>query len=134
MLALLLAAAPVDAALLDGLPMAEAVLTAHGKTQSCAGPKLADVVVKLGAPAGDTVRGKALATTIIARARDGYVVVFSLGELDAELGASKAIVATRCDGKPLDAEAGPFRIVVPGELRAARSVRQLESLEISPAP
>lgn len=130
MLALLLAAAPVDAALLESLPVAEAVLTAHGKTQNCSGPKLADVVAKLGAPAGDAVRGKALAATVTATARDGYVVVFSLGELDAKLGASKAIVATRCDGKPLDAEAGPYRLVVPGEARAARSVRQLESLEI----
>lgn len=132
LLALLVAATPVavDATLLVGLPEREAVLTAHGKTATCTGPLLADVAAKLGAPQGSDLKGEALGWTLLASASDGYKVRFSLGELDAKLGASKAIVATQCDGKPLDEADGPYRLVVPGETRAARSVRQMESLTL----
>lgn len=123
---------PVTAELLAGLPEVEASFTAHEKTQSCTGPTLASVVGKMGVPQGKDARGEVLATGIVVRARDGYTVLFSIGELDTMLGASKAIVATKCDGKALSAEDGPYRLAVPGEQRAARSVRQLESLTIRP--
>ena len=128
-LALVLAAAPVDAALLKGLPSAEVTLVAHGKTQHCAGPSLASVLAKLGYPAGEKLGGKALAGGIVARASDGYAVLLSLGEIDATLGNETAIIATTCDGKPLDDKEGPFRLILPDEKRPARSVRQLVSLE-----
>jgi sulfur carrier protein ThiS len=123
-------AIPVDAKLLDGLVEHEAVITGHGETVTCNGPALADIVAKLGAPQGKAVYGEALGFTVLASARDGYKVRFSLGELDAMLGASKAIVAVRCNGKMLDSTDGPYRLVVPGEQRGARSVRQLESLTL----
>lgn len=126
------ATATVDEALLSGLPSVEATLTAHGETHVCSGPTLASVIGKMGAPQGKDVKAEALTTSVIAKGRDGYAVRFSLGELDAMLGASKAIVATQCDGKPLNETDGPHRLVVPGEQRAARSVRQLESLTIEP--
>jgi hypothetical protein len=78
----------------------------------------------------EALRGAALARGVLVTARDGYRVLFSLGELDASLGAVGAIVATRCDGKPLDEADGPFRLIVPKDGRPARSVRQLESLAV----
>lgn len=123
---------PITAQLLAGLPEVEASFIAHEKTQTCTGPTLANVIGKIGVPTGKDVRGETLATGIVARARDGYTVLFSIGELDAMLGGSKAIVATKCDGKAIPAEDGPYRLVVPGEQRAARSVRQLESLTVRP--
>ncbi len=120
----------VDETLLKGLPTIEAVLTAHGETHRCTGPTLASVLVRMGAPHGDALRGKALTRAVIARARDGYAVLFSLGEIDAGLGAEPAIIATRCDGKAIDPKDGPYRLVLPGEQHLARSVRQLESLEV----
>ena len=114
----------------DGLVEHEAVITGHGETVTCNGPALADIVARLGAPQGKAVYGEALGFTVLASARDGYKVRFSLGELDAMLGASKAIVAVRCNGAMLDSADGPYRLVVPGEQRGARSVRQLESLTL----
>lgn len=131
---LLLAAATVltvDAKLLDTLPRVEARFTAHGTTQTCTGPLLWAVLAKAGVPGGKDVRGPLLATVVVARARDGYAVAFSLGELDPLLGAGKVIVAERCDGKPLAAADGPYRLVAPFEQRAARSVRQLTTLEVN---
>lgn len=125
----------VDAALLADLPVAEASFTAHGQTQRCEGPLLRDLVVKLGAPSGHDLSGPALTRGVVVRARDGYAVLFSLGELDAALGTSDAILALRCDGKPLGDEIGPVRLVAPGEQRAARSARQVATIElVDPAP
>jgi hypothetical protein len=39
-------------------------------------------------------------------------------------------VVTKRDGKPLSDSDGPFELIVPGEKRAARSVRQVRELEI----
>lgn len=121
--------AKVDDALLHGLPEVEAVLTAHGTSQKCTGPSLISVLDRLGYPTGKNLRGPALATGFVVRGRDGYAVLFSLGELDGELGATSAIVATSCDGKAIPETEGPFRLVVPDEVRASRSVRQVDSIE-----
>ena len=120
----------IDVASLADLPLTEASLTAHGETQRCEGPLLRDLVKKLGAPSGHDLRGETLGRGILIRAHDGYAVLFSLGELDSSLGASKAILALRCDGQALTVEDGPVRLVVPGEQRAARSVRQIASVTL----
>jgi Oxidoreductase molybdopterin binding domain len=137
--ALLLAAAlpdqlPLDTAALGRLPVASASLTAHGETQRCDGVWLSDLAAAAGLPAGDAVRGPALTTLIVAEAADGYRVAFSLAEIDAKLGGRAVLIATRCNGKPLDAASGPLRLVVPGEARAARSVRQLQRLRVVALP
>lgn len=147
MVALLLAAAqpapldavfpdalPLDAATLSRLPAASATLTAHGRTSRCDGVWLADLAAATGLPSGEALRGPALRIAIVAEAADGYRAAFTLAELDAKLGNRPVLVATRCDNTPLDAETGPLRLVVPGEARAARSVRQLRSLKIRIIP
>ncbi|MBS0483566.1 MAG: hypothetical protein JSR96_15780 [Proteobacteria bacterium] len=120
----------VDAALLDGLPRAEAMLSVHGETHRCTGPALTAVLARLGLPQGEDLRGPHLASGVRLRARDGYAVLFSLGELDPTLGQEAAIIATACDGKALDAATGPYRLVVPGDKRPARAMRQLASIEL----
>jgi DMSO/TMAO reductase YedYZ molybdopterin-dependent catalytic subunit len=139
-LSLLVAAAalpaslPIDAATLARLPAASATLTAHGQSQQCSGVWLADLAAAAGLPAGEALRGPALTTLIVAEAADGYRVAFSLAELDAKLGNRPVLVATACDGKPLAQADGPLRLVVPGEVRAARSVRQLRALRVVSLP
>ncbi len=44
------------------------------------------------------------------------------------------LVADRKDGKPLDAHEGPFRLVVPGDKRPARSARSIVKIEIRALP
>lgn len=117
-----------DAAARAGLAPATATLAAHGATQRCTGVRLADLVARAGLPTADAIRGPALTMVIIAEAADGYRVAFSLGEIDPRLGNTDIVVADACDGKPLAAADGPVRLVVPGEARAARSVRQLVRL------
>lgn len=132
-LAMLIAVAgdhPVTAELLAGAPRETVTFEAHGRTARCTGVPLRAVLTQLGLPEGSALRGAALSTVIVAEARDGYKVAFSLGELDPALGGKAVLLAEACDGKPLDATDGPFRLVVPGEARAARSVRQLVRLRV----
>lgn len=128
------ASLPLDAASLAPLPRASADLTAHGKTSRCDGVWLADLVAAKGLPSGEAVRGPALSILIRAEAADGYRVVFALSEIDRRLGNKPVLIADRCDGKPLPADDGPLRLVVPGEARAARSVKQLRALSIQQLP
>lgn len=122
---------PLD---LAGLPRQPALLVAHGTTLACDGVRLADLLARAGVPAGEALRGPALARVVIATGKDGYRVVFSLAELDAKLGNRPVFVADRCAGAPLAAGDGPLRLVVPGEARAARSVRQLATLRVTIVP
>jgi hypothetical protein len=125
---------PVDAATLAKLPAASATLTAHGQIHACTGVWLTDLAVAAGLPAGEALRGPALTTIIVAEAADGYRVAFSLAELDPKLGNHKVLVANACDSKALSAADGPLRLVVPGEVRAARSVRQIRALRVVALP
>jgi DMSO/TMAO reductase YedYZ molybdopterin-dependent catalytic subunit len=94
------------------------------------GVPLREILKRAGAPLGNQLRGKALASYVLAKAHDGYQVVFTLGELDAAFGNEQILVADKRDGKPLFGYQGPFRLVCPHDKAGARSVRMLETLEI----
>ena len=51
-------------------------------------------------------------------------------ELDSSSIDKLVYVVTKQDGKPLAEKDGPFRLVIPGEKRGARWVRQVTSLKI----
>ena len=94
------------------------------------GVRLREILQRAGAPLGKDLRGKALATYVVAKGHDGYEVVFSLGEIAAEFGNASILVADTRDGKPLTGDQGPFRLVCPNDKAGARSVRMLETIEL----
>ncbi len=94
------------------------------------GVPLREILKRAGAPSGKDVRGKALSTYILAKAHDGYQVVFTIGEVTPEFGNASILVADQRDGKPLFGYQGPLRLVCPNDKAGARSVRMLETLEI----
>ena len=100
-----------------------------GKT-TYEGVALQEILKKAGIPFGRQMRGKDLAGYVLASAKDDYQIVFSLGELDPDLGGVRAIVADKRDGKPLFQYQGPVRLVLPNDKAGARSVRMLEKLEV----
>lgn len=125
---------PLDAATLAALPRETVNVTAHGKTLQCEGVALAALMRAAGAMPAEPLRGTQLGRYVQVDARDGYRVVFSLAEFDPTLGNRAAFLVDRCNGKPLDEQAGPLRLVVPGEARAARSVRQVRAITVIVAP
>jgi len=97
------------------------------------GVPLMDLLAKLGVARGKGLMGKALAQYVVATGSDGYVSVVALGEVDPEFHPGTVLVADTLDGKPLDAKAGPFRLVVSEDKRPARSVRNLVRIEVRSA-
>lgn len=95
------------------------------------GVALRELLKRAGAPGGKDLRGKALTTYIVAKAHDGYQILFSLGEIDEQFGNESILVADKRDGKPLEGNQGPFRLVCPNDKEGARSVRMLEAVEVT---
>lgn len=123
-------AVPVAAADLAKLPRHTAILDNHGKQISYEGALLGDVLAEHGVDLGKGLRGKQLSSYVTALASDGYQVVFALAEFDPTILDSGIIVADKRDGQPLPASEGPFRIVVPRDKRAARSLRLLREIDV----
>ncbi len=94
------------------------------------GVTLLAVLQKAGAPFGKQLRGKVLTTYVLAKAQDGYQVVFTLGEIDPDFGNETILLADKRDGKPLPDKQGPFRLVCPNDHEGARSIRMLQTLEV----
>ena len=94
------------------------------------GVPLQAILAKAGIPIGHNLRGKALTSYVLATAKDGYQMIFTLGELDPDFGNAHVIVADQRNGAPLFGYQGPLRLVVAGDKHGARSVRMLEKLQI----
>jgi DMSO/TMAO reductase YedYZ molybdopterin-dependent catalytic subunit len=120
----------LDLAALRAMPRHSVTVREHDVTRTYDGVLVGDLLARAGAPLGDRFRGPAVSTYVLATASDGYEVVYSLAELDPTFTHSEAIVADTVDGAPLDATTGPLRIVVPGDVRPARSIRMLQRLDV----
>jgi len=117
----------------DGLakmPRASVRTTSNGMETVHEGVWLHEVLKRAGVPQGIELRGKALASYVLAEAQDGYQVLFSLGELDPAFIDNEILLADTANGKPLFGAQGRFRLVVPKDKPGARSIRMLIKLEV----
>ncbi len=116
---------------LKKMPRTKATGKDHdGAAHEYEGVALQALLAKAGAPQGGELRGKNMALAVVAEASDGYRAAFSLAELDADFSDTQVIVTDAVDGKPLTAEQGPLRLVVPADKRQARWVRMLKSISV----
>jgi len=113
------------------LPRHSVSLAIHGETHVFEGPSLASVLERIDAPLGERLRGPALLTYVTVRAADGYGVALSLAEIDPAMSPTAVLLADRVDGAPIGPEDGPFRLVVEGDARPARSARQVTSIALA---
>jgi DMSO/TMAO reductase YedYZ molybdopterin-dependent catalytic subunit len=104
-----------------------------GKEADYEGVALVELLKAAGVKLGQDLRGKALASYLVVEASDGYRAVFALPELDPAFSERVILLADSRDKKPLDERHGPLQIIVPGEKRHARWVRQVISLKIGHA-
>lgn len=101
-----------------------------GKEHTYSGVPLADLLKLAGATMGGELRGQNLMKYVVVKASDGYETLYALPELDAEFATRTIILADSVDGSPLPSGVGPYRIVVPGEKKPARWVREVKSIEV----
>jgi DMSO/TMAO reductase YedYZ molybdopterin-dependent catalytic subunit len=104
-----------------------------GKDAVYEGVPLVELLKAAGLKFGQDLQGKALANYLVVEASDGYRAVFALPELDPAFSERVILIADIRDKKPLDEKHGPLQIIVPGEKRHARWVRQVISLKIGRA-
>jgi hypothetical protein len=116
------------------LPHVQLTLSEHGAKAVYDGVPLSELTRMAGAPQGEALRGPALAQVVLVSAADGYRVALALAETDPAMRADRVVLADRRDGKPLDAHEGPFRLIVEGDKRPARSARNVISIELRPLP
>jgi DMSO/TMAO reductase YedYZ molybdopterin-dependent catalytic subunit len=112
------------------MPRATVKATSNGMETVYDGVWLFEILKKAGVPQGGELRGKALASYVLAEAQDGYQVLFSLGELDPSFIDNQILLADTANGKPLFGAQGRFRLVVPHDKPGARSVRMLTKIEV----
>ncbi|TWR27518.1 molybdopterin-dependent oxidoreductase [Mucilaginibacter pallidiroseus] len=102
----------------------------EGKEHTYSGISLFDVLTKAGAVPNNQLKGKILTKYLLVSAADGYQVVIALPEIDPAYTDKTIILANQMDGKNLPANAGPFRLIVPGDKKLARSVMRVTSLTV----
>lgn len=119
----------VTAADLAKLPPASIRASDHGQPEATfEGARVADVLALAGLQLN--LRGPGLMRYAVAKARDGYRVLYSLSEFDSAFVETPAIVAWKKNGVALDTVAGPCRIVVASQKRPARWIRMLTEIEV----
>ncbi|GAB3251896.1 hypothetical protein GCM10027347_10610 [Larkinella harenae] len=121
----------LQAADLKALPHVEVMgKDRDGKEHRYSGVALADLLKRAGATLGAELRGENLMKYVVVRAVDGYEALYALPELDPDFATRTIILADQVDGAPLPAGVGPYRVVVPGEKKPARWVREVKHIEV----
>ncbi len=111
----------------------ETIQTTNEHTQAqetYSGVPLMALLVELGVP--QKLKGKDFRLYLIAEGRDGYKVVYSLGEVSPDVHEGSVLLADSVDGKPL-ADNGPIELISSGERRPARWVRNVTSIKVQVA-
>jgi hypothetical protein len=125
----------LSAADIAAMPHQAVTLQLEGKTEACDAVPLSLVLAKVGAPQGKALRGPEMADVIEVGAADGYHVALALAEADPLMrGEDQIFLADRCSGGPMPPPEGPFRLVVIGDKRPARSARQVTSITLLRLP
>jgi hypothetical protein len=123
--------ATLAAADLAALPRTSVTLQLDGgRSEACEGAALNDILAKVGAPQGKALKGPEMADAVLVGAADGYHVALALAETDPMMRTGRIVLADRCNGAAMTAPEGSFRLVVEGDLRPARSARQVTSIAV----
>jgi hypothetical protein len=120
----------LTAAQISALPHVTVSTKDHDTPAQFEGVPVSAVLALVGVQLGSTMRGPRLAEALLVEAADNYRVVFALAEFDPGFTGREILLADKRDGKPLDAKEGPSRVIVPGDKRPARWIRQVTSFKI----
>jgi hypothetical protein len=120
----------VTAAELAAMPRTTVMVTSRGQDVMYEGVSMRELLTRGGVPAGEALRGDDLAQAVVVTGADGYKVAFGVAEFDPAFTDRVAVLADRRNGAALATNEAPFQLVLSGEKRAARWVRQVVSIDI----
>lgn len=107
------------------------VTEGNGSTSEYEGVALDEVLKLAKVPMGSELRGRSVAPMVVlAEASDGAKAVFALAEVEPTFSDKVIIIADKRDGKPLVADEGPYRLVIPTDKRHARWLRQVKGFTV----
>jgi hypothetical protein len=91
------------------------------------GALLWDLLQSVGIVTDASIKNDILRKIIVVTGTDGYVSVFTVGEIDPAFGGNQILVAYKEDGQLLGSE-GPAQIVAPGDKAGGRFVHNIASI------
>ena len=115
------------------LPHVKLTNKQHDQVHVYEGVPVTLLLARVGTPTGAALKGRELGDFVGVTASDGYQVTLGLAETDPAVRPEQVILADRADGAPLPAEA-PFRLVIEGDLKPARSARGVVAIEVFRIP
>jgi hypothetical protein len=121
-------------AVLADLDRAEATMINHSVAHTYEGVRLTEILRLVDAPTGARIHADADKDYLVVTGGDGFRAVFSLAETDGSVQRHAVILADKMDGAPLLAHDAPFRIVVDGDQKPARSVYAISKIEVKVLP
>ena len=104
----------------------------YGDKATFTGAVIGDLLAEVGAPSDVRLHGPPVNQIVIVTGQDGFTTVLSLAETEKSFRTDPIILADQENGKPLDAKQGPYRLVIGGELKPARSVYAVTEIELRP--
>src|SRR5262249_12129871 len=120
----------VSATDLAAMPRSTVMASAHGHEGTYEGVAMRELLTKAGVPAGEALKDDALAQAVVVTGADGYRVAFGVAEFDPAFTDRQAILADHKNGAPLTGNEAPFVLILTGEKRPARWVRQVVSIDV----
>jgi hypothetical protein len=108
----------------------------EGDTTVYHGRPLLEVIEKAGVDTRSMAGQRKIApAVVVARARDGYTVVFSMGELLMHRSDPRVFLVAETAAGPLPENEGPVRLIIPGDrIRSSYALRDVELRYISQNP
>lgn len=91
------------------------------------GALLWDLLQSAGIVTNPNIKNDILRKIIIITGTDGYVAVFTAGEIDPGFGGNQILVAYAVNGQPLGSQ-GPAQIVAPGDKAGGRFVHNIAKI------
>jgi hypothetical protein len=124
----------VTPAVLADLRRDEAVMINHSVAHTYEGVRLTELLRLVDAPTGARIHADADRDYLVVTGGDGFRAVYSLAETDGSVQKHPVILADHMDGAPLIAHDAPFRLVVDGDQKPARSVYAVSRIEVKVLP
>ena len=125
----------LTAAQITALPHVHVGVEHDGKTVDYSGPLVSDLLRDVDAPMGVRLHGSGVNDVVMVTAADKFRVVLSLAEVDPSFHkGAKVILADQADGKPLTGKQAPYRLMIDGDLRPARSEYAVVSIAVKHLP
>jgi len=97
-------------------------------SHSFTGALLWDLLQSVGIVVNPVIKNDIL-KTIVVTGTDGYVAVFTAGEIAPNFGGNQVLVVYEVDGQPLGTD-GPAEIVAPGDKAGGRFVHNIATIEV----